>query len=620
MCGIIGSASSKPITDDMAAGLRRGLNSLSRRGPDQLSERRFAQDHCHFGHARLSIIDLHERSNQPMGLPDTDDWIVYNGEIYNFRALRSELQEEGWTFSTEGDTEVLLKAIAHWGVEQACARVDGMFAFGVYSARSNTLTLARDRYGEKPLYWSIRDNLVTFASTATAVAATLGSRPELSGEAMQLFLSYGFVPAPWSIFEGVSKVSPGEVLEFSLDGTVRLESRIMLPLPHGQVSDDQPTLDDIQEALDKSVARRLVSDRPVGLFLSGGIDSSCVAASLKRNNASIECFTFKSNAPGYDESADAQLVARAAGLELTFVEMDDKDVVDGYDALPDAFDEPHADASAIPLMRLSQVASRSAKVVLTGDGGDEVFCGYHRHLALLRTLQVQKVAPAFVRKLAAGVLDADAFIRLAQLARRTAGGDDTQMLAVRIRKLAASLRSSDLIGAYLNAIASADVGDRDGRLRDMLASVAEEPYALQKLDCAFYLPGGVLTKTDRSTMYHSIEGRTPYLQADLHAMSWRLPQEAHIGPSGKKLVLRQLAKRAFGAAFADRPKRGFDLPIADWVAGQLKGEIDAGRSQFRAYCRSRGFDWLLDANDTSAERAWRESTLGRWLHRKDYAT
>ncbi len=620
MCGIIGLASSGPLTDDRAAGLRRGLNSLARRGPDQLSEKRFALEHCHFGHARLSIIDLHERSNQPMRLPETDDWIVFNGEIYNFRALRSELQEEGGTFFTEGDTEVLLKAIVRWGVEKACARIDGMFAFGVYSGRRNTLTLARDRYGEKPLYWSSSDSVVTFASTATAVAATQGSQPELSREAMQLFLTYGFVPAPWSIFAGVYKVSPGEVLEFSLDGAVRLESRMTLPLPDGQGSDDRPTLDDIQDALDKSVARRLVSDRPVGLFLSGGIDSSCVAASLKRNNAAIECFTFKSNAPGYDESADAQLVASTAGLDLTFVEMGDKDIADGFDALPDAFDEPHADASAIPLMRLSQVASLSASVVLTGDGGDEVFCGYHRHLALLRTMQMQKLAPTFVRHLAAGVFDADAFIRLAQLARRVAGGEDTQMLAVRIRKLAASLRSSDLIGAYLNAIASADVSDRDGPLREMLAGVAEEPYALQKLDCAFYLPGGVLTKTDRSTMYHSIEGRTPYLQADLHAMSWRLPQETHLGPSGKKLVLRQLAKRAFGAAFADRPKRGFDLPIADWVAGQLKGEIDAGRSQFRAYCRSRDLDWLLDPNDTSAERAWRESTLGRWLHRKDYAT
>lgn len=618
MCGIIGSASAAPLTVDMAARLRLGLNSLQRRGPDQMAERQFAEGRCHFGHARLSIIDLHERSNQPMHLPHTGDWIVFNGEIYNYRDLHSELETAGHLFSTQGDTEVLLHAISHWGVQETCSRVDGMFAFGFYSAKQNTLTLARDRYGEKPLYWSVSDGVLTFASTATAVAATHASQPELSREALELFLRYGFIPAPWSVFEGVSKVSPATLLEFSLEGAVRLAKTSMLTPIESVPADCPPGLDDIQDALDRSVARRLVSDRPVALFLSGGIDSSCVAASLKRNGAVIESFTFKSDVRGYDESADARHVASTTGLDLRLVELRENDLAEGFDALPEAFDEPHADASAIPLMRLSQVARESATVVLTGDGGDEVFCGYHRHLALLRARWVQEMAPEPIRDFTAALLGSDAFVGAAQLARRATGGDDMEMLGVRIRKLAASLRSPDLVGAYLNAVASSDVAGEAEALRRTLEAVATGPYALQKLDMAFYLPNGVLAKTDRSTMYHGIEGRTPYLQAELHALSWKLPRESQINGTGKKLVLRQLANRAFGAEFANRPKRGFDLPIADWVSGQLGDRVAFGRSHFAGYSASR--NWLPDGNDVSAQRSWREAILGCWLYRRGYSS
>ncbi|MDI3559267.1 asparagine synthase (glutamine-hydrolyzing) [Bradyrhizobium sp. Arg816] len=626
MCGITGILQTPHAarSADLAA-IGPMTARLRHRGPDADGFWSDRDAGVAFGHRRLSIIDLSDAGRQPMLSSDGRFVITFNGEIYNYKPLRQELECAGKRFTGNSDTEVLLALIERWGLEKALQRCNGMFAIGLWDRRNRTLHLARDRMGKKPLYVARTSNAVVFASELKAIAAFPDFHQEIDPGAVAEFLTRGWLPEDQCIWRGVFKIPPGGALSIRAEelsvcrdaAALQERARSWWSLTDAAqtgraalaTADDQQLVSHACDLLKAAVADRMVADVPVGLFLSGGIDSSTVVALMQAQSARpVRTFTIGFGERAFDETANAAAVAQHLGTSHTELRLTSADARAVIPELPTIWDEPFADESQIPTLLLSRLARQDVTVALSGDGGDECFGGYSRHVLSARLApllnsnrSIRTMAASGVALLGRGMRESVAeTLRLPGWLQRMTHGD-------RINRLA------DLIG-------SNDVGEmyrRSTRLSELQLTrtqAGSEPDSIPPLndllsdfivrDMLGYLPSDILVKLDRASMATSLEARCPLLDHRVVEFSWALPNSAKVRHGQGKWLLRQVLGRYLPRHLFERPKQGFDVPIGSW----LKGPLRSWASDLLSESRLRN-QHLLDVS--RVQECWLQHLSGR---------
>jgi asparagine synthase (glutamine-hydrolysing) len=555
VCGICGIAStnSSGITDRVAA----MSATLVHRGPDSSGE--FSDEGVALAARRLSIIDL-ETGDQPVANENGTVHVVQNGEIYNYRELRRDLERAGHSFRTQGDTEVLLHLYEEHG-DRFAERLRGMFAIAIWDASHRRLVLARDRFGIKPLYYRHADNELAFASELRALP-----RGEIDLDALEAFLAFNSIPAPLTIFREIRKLPPGHLLIWE-DGRLELR-RFARPAPLEELREDEEAelVEELRSRLRDSVRAHLVSDVPVGVLLSGGVDSAFLAALAAEESAEpLRTFSIGFEERSFDELAGARLVAERYGTQHQELVLR-PDAALLLPALADAFDEPFADSSALPTYLVSQLATNDVKVALSGEGGDELFGGYYTYAADLLAERVgglARLARPLVERLptsssrASFDYKAKRFVRAAHLPSLERHHGWKEIFSPELR-------------AELTARSSAF--DPVDILRDRYRETegADELARLQDVDLGVYLVDDLLVKTDRASMAHSLEARVPYLDTVVTNLALALPTRHKIRGLSKKVLLRKAAAPLLPREIVHGKKRGFSIPAAAWLRGELE--------------------------------------------------
>ena len=605
MCGIAGF-----LGGDWSAGggrmsaLARAMAATIRhRGPDGSDIWLDDEHRVAFGHARLAIIDLSPAGHQPMTSPSGRWVITYNGEIYNHAAIRAALRDEGFGFDWRGhsDTETLLAAIEAWGVEAALGRAIGMFAFALWDKADKRLILARDRLGEKPLYYGWQGSGANAAFLFGSELKALARHPSFVGEvdrrALTLFMRHNYVPAPHSIYRGIAKLLPGTLL--TLDQG-RSEPKITTywsgaDVARAGVADPlrvtpEEAVDELERLLLDAVGQQMVADVPLGAFLSGGIDSSTVVALMQAQSARpVRTFTIGFNEKDYNEAEHAKAVARHLGTDHTELYVTPEEAQSVIPQLPAIYDEPFADSSQVPTRLVSALARRHVTVSLSGDAGDELFGGYNRYILTQKMWRKIAAVPRPLRGAVAAALTTlspgtwnslAGAVRpiLPAGARHSVPGD-------KIHKGAAVLvsRSQDelyhgLVSQWRHPASVVIGGEEPATLLtgDMpaLAGLGDIE-RMMALDMLTYLPDDILAKVDRAAMNVSLETRVPFLDHRVVEFAWRLPLECKLRGGETKWALRQLLYRHVPREIMERPKMGFGVPIGDWLRGPLRDWAEA---------------------------------------------
>ena len=602
MCGIACIAGGGPLTSIEAM-----ARSVRHRGPDALSTRAF--DRAALGHVRLSIIDL-STGDQPMSDSSGRYWISYNGEIYNYRELRRELAAIGCELRTHSDTEVVVTAWREWG--PACLdRFRGMFAFAIWDEAEQTLYAARDLFGEKPLYYAAgADGSLVAASELKALLASGAVTPRLDPVSVDAFLALGWVPPDRTIYEGVSTLPPAHFLTFR-NGRVET-TRYWSPRFESRPISMSDAAERVRQLLDQAVERQMVADVPVGAFLSGGLDSSTIVA-LMQQHSPVPVKTFSVGFGSLiNELPYARLVAERYRTEHHEIDLATPEVAPLVERMSEVYDEPFADTSHVPTYLVSEFARRHVKVVLSGDGGDELFGGYGWHVLMAR---------------AAGVTSSFALWVVARVASKLLR-DRHAGLHRHSMALGYAARWPDpwLAGLHSHIVTSPAARRRLwGRpvTSWFPADEARPPAAVSGLDRAFhfdvthYLPGDILVKVDRAAMAHGLETRAPFLDRDLAELALSLPASLKVDETRGKLVLREACERYWPEELRSRGKQGFGSPIAVWLQqpamAALARRVTGRGSKLRELLRGP-LDGALRRPDY---RAWILITLGVWLERHE---
>ena len=576
MCGITGILAFNEIGRFSMINLARATETLALRGPDH--QNTYLEERFGLGHRRLSILDLRPEAHQPMRDPSGRYVIAFNGEIYNWKALRQELEAKGVTFTTECDTEVLLHLLIHEG-KAGLQRLNGFFAFAFYDTQTKYLLLARDRVGIKPLYYYTDEDKVLFASELKSILA-YGVERELDTTALYSYLQLNYTPAPLSMIKGVHKLKPGHLLE------VRGREVNIAPwyeIPFSAHGNDQRSYADQQKALttllEDSVQKRLVADVPVGSFLSGGIDSSVIAALATRHTEKLHTFSIGyADEPYFDETRYARLVADKLGTEHTVFSVTNADLYERLHSVLDYFDEPFADSSALPVYLVSQLTRQHATVALSGDGADELFSGYNKHSAFWR-MQHQGWKERGVTALG-GLWKAlpqsrqnPLGNRFRQFARFAEGAKlSPQERYWRWASLATSTEATTLLSSsILDTFSQTDFDQhRQVWLRQLQAGSVQE--ALHT-DSTLVLPDDMLTKVDRMSMANSLEVRVPFLDHRVVEFAMHLPEDRKITSSMRKRIVQDAFRDLLPAELYRRPKHGFEVPLLKWLRTDLKTMI-----------------------------------------------
>jgi len=586
MCGLAGIIDARRRGDEGALTLiaTAMADSLRHRGPDDGGTWNDPKSGFALGFRRLSIIDLSPLGHQPM-ISASGRWVIaYNGEIYNYRELRRELEAKGHVFCGHSDTEVILECCARWGVDATVRRLIGMFAIALWDRSNCTLFLVRDRLGIKPLYWAQFGQLFLFGSEIKAFKHHPDWRPEIDRAALSAFLRYSYVPAPYSIYRGVHKLEPGHILTVAPDKEPVVSTYwSMAEVVENGIKKrldltDAEAISRLDALLRDAVGRRMVADVPLGAFLSGGIDSSTVVALMQVQSARpVRTFSIGFHEMGYDEAGHAKMVARHLGTDHTELYVQPGQALAVIERLPMIFDEPFADPSQIPTYLISQLTRGHVTVSLSGDGGDELFAGYNRYRVARSLGVLAEKNPVLRRALssAIGVLSPAAWDRLFSVVpnrfRPAQPGD-------KLHKLAAILTvEPDEI--YHRLVSHWD--DNPVLLPSGVAPLApvrqakankkcDKIEAMQYLDTISYLPDDILTKVDRASMAVALEARVPLLDHRVVEFAWRLPMKFKIRGGETKWLLRQVLEKYVPRRLTARPKMGFGVPIDSWLRGPLR--------------------------------------------------
>jgi len=566
MCGILGWVSfdgAPPPHRD----LEKSLDVLHHRGPDNAG--RWQGRGAWMGHRRLSIIDLTELGNQPMVSPDGRYIITYNGEFYNYQEHIAFLKEKGYPLHSHSDTEVLLGLYSLLG-EQCLDRVNGMFALAIWDTQTHSLFLARDRFGKKPLYYCMLDSSrVVFASEMKALVPLLDSRT-LHGQAVDAFFSFGYVPSPLSIYQEVKKLEPATCVSVTPKG-VHKRKYWMLD-PSAAAEEGCPSDDEIEAALVKSIDLRFTSDVPVGVFLSGGIDSSLITAlAVGKLEKRFGTLCVGGGQGCFDERKHAAAVAAQYGTDHTDALIETGGVVELIHRVMPFIDEPFSDSSILPTYLVCNLAAGKGKVVLSGEGGDEVFGGYDKYRRWLQVKTFQKIPLFLRRRLAAAQPGVNGYHRslwrsLVNLNRHSLSEDVCIFSALN------SLMTLYFKQQLFTEPFGHDYCSDNADLFRSLDSRTFKSDSLEKfmdIDRRTYLSEDLMFKVDRMAMANSLEVRCPFLDYELVELSLRIPEREKLNLKNNKIVLRRLAQRCLPETITDRPKKGFSVPVSNWLKGQL---------------------------------------------------
>lgn len=658
MCGLVGlwrphytgalpNSGSRSAEFDLDECVRSMSNALTHRGPDDAGVWSASEFGIAIGHRRLSIMELSAAGHQPMVSNDKKLALAFNGEIYNHLALRKELNAEAAYNHWRGysDTETLLACLSAWGLSKTLQRVVGMFAIAVYDLSSNRLVLARDRFGEKPLYYGFGEDFLLFASELKALKSCTLFSPEISHTALAQYLRFNSIPTPLSIYKNVYKLEPGHFIQFDLNDVLERNRRsecywaprslvshdCSRPL-HGPRPQYHEALEELQMELGRAVSAQQISDVPVGAFLSGGVDSSMIVALMQAQSMRrVNTFTVGFEESGYNEAPYARGVAEYLGTDHHELRVTAADALSTVAELPRIYDEPFADSSQIPTIWLCRAAKQRVTVALSGDGGDELFGGYNRYLWSERLWNkiawmprpLRRVCGEMLAALPVTTLNASGSF-LGNLSSRLAVnqlGDKVQRMAVRLGRV------RDLDDLYLSLVTEWENTSSvvKGLDSDGIAALSSFPERLLKgtgddlndsrermmlWDMLSYLPDDILCKVDRAAMSVSLETRAPFLDHRVAEFAWSLPIDMKIRDGQGKWILRQLLYKYVPKSLIERPKAGFGIPLAAWLRGPLR-------------------EWAEDLlNEQQIERdgyfysqpirkAWEEHLSGKrnWAHR-----
>lgn len=633
MCGIAGFLSGN-FTSSFEDSLNQMAGALHHRGPD---------DHGHWSdtnsgiglcHTRLSILDLTSAGHQPMSSASGRYVLVYNGEIYNHKTLRNVLECEEKILQWRGtsDTETLLAGFEKWGMKQTLEKIRGMFAIALWDSLEKKLYLARDRYGEKPLYYGWQKDTFLFGSELKALKKHPSFQGEINRDALNLFIKYSYIQAPYSIYEGIHKLEPGTFLCLEVENKFEskninlkpeiywsLEETSKYALSHTQILDETKAIKQLDELLSNVIQEQMISDVPIGSFLSGGIDSSTITAIMQaQSERPIETFTIGFNEQGYDEAKCAKAISRHLGTRHEEFYVSPHEALDIIPLIPRLYDEPFADISQIPTFLLAKLTRQRVTVALSGDAGDETFGGYNRYIWVGKIWNIIKILPRPLRK---GIKNA--FFTVSSAESNNIIGSILNSLPVshqfslptdKINKVMSSLAAQSKQEIFLKILTSFEEVDS-------LVLEAKEPkiilnekekwpefkcfeHQMMYLDAMTYLPNDILVKVDRAAMGVSLETRVPFLDPRITDFAWRLPLNMKIRDGKGKWILNQLLSKYIPLDLLNRPKMGFSVPIGDWLRGPLKGWADELLCEKRLH--SEGY-----LNAGCIREKWEEHSTGK---------
>ncbi len=604
MCGLTGflAAGENSSYAEMEQSLLSMRTSLLHRGPDDAGLWADTNSGIWMGHQRLAIVDLTRTGLQPMKSASGRYIIVFNGEIYNHMMLRQMLENSGKNPNWHGhsDTESLIAGFDAWGIRETIEKTIGMFAFAVWDRRTSSLTLGRDRIGEKPLYYGWQGQgksaVFLFGSELKALRAHPAFEGKISRNAISLQMRYKYIPAPYSIYEGIKKLLPGSLLTVSLQqrepevSTFWSSVEVAIGgMENRFLGDYKQAIDEMELLLKDAICNQMTAEVPLGAFLSGGIDSSTVVALMQaQSSRPIKTFTIGFNEEGYDEAVNSKAVARHLGTEHTELYVEAEQARSVIPLLSSLYDEPFSDSSQIPTFLVSKLAQQHVKISLSGDGGDELFCGYNRYLLTRKLGQMLANIPMPLRKFAGLGLtsvSAEKWNMLGNaLARIFPQSLKFPQLGDKLQKLAEVLANQSYNDLYLMLVsdwknpASIVIGGEElpflstSDLKTLKSLVDVE--RMMVMDTLTYLPNDILTKIDRAAMGVSLETRVPFLDHRVVEFAWRLPLSMKLNRGQTKWILRQVLNRHVPSNLTERPKMGFGVPIDSWLRGPLREWAD----------------------------------------------
>jgi asparagine synthase (glutamine-hydrolysing) len=653
MCGIF--AILQPDSRIDGDTIDRALASLRHRGPDDRGTWRDEQAGVILGQTRLSIQDVSEAGHQPMVSASGRFVLAFNGEIYNHRDLRARLDaacpegSTGMSWRGHSDTETLLACIENWGLDEAIAQASGMFAIALWDRELRQLSLVRDRVGEKPLYYGRVGGCFAVASEVRAFTVMAGRPPDVDRRSVGLLMRFGAIPAPYSIFEGISKLEPGNRLSIGI-GQVR-EDDLPAPRPYWRATDlahdcalrqqafasDAQAVDALHSCLAAAVRRQLISDVPLGAFLSGGIDSSLVVALMqaearKASAEPVRTFSIGFHERGYDEAQHAKRVAAHLQTNHTELYVSQADCLAMVPQLARIYDEPFADSSQIGVSLVSRLAAEHVTVALTGDGGDEVFGGYNRYTrAASLWRRMEQLPPGLRGRVAAACMSAPGRALAGSIDRlggRLPGGLRPPRLADRVEKISRMLASNDARDMYLGMVEYWEPDElmlhpveASGLVDSDWPGLPTLEEQMMLLDLCFVLPTDMLTKVDRAAMAVGLETRLPFLDPAVMEFAWKLPIRYKIRDGQGKWLVQKLLHRFVPKSLVDRPKMGFESPVTRWLRGPLRdwaeslldeGDLDA-QGYFRVAEVRRAWASHLAGREDNASKLWAVLSFQAWL-------
>ncbi|MBF0466472.1 MAG: asparagine synthase (glutamine-hydrolyzing) [Nitrospirae bacterium] len=565
MCGIVGFTNTIGGSAEAGDMVKDMLDTIRHRGPD---DRGLYVDHnVTLGQTRLAILDLTSAGRQPMTSHDERYLIVFNGEVYNFKELRIELEARGYKFKSNTDTEVILYCVIEYGVDTALHKFNGMFAFCIYDKREGTLLLARDRIGVKPLYYYADGIVFAFCSELKALHAHPAFTRKIDVEALSLYLQYGYIRSPYSIFEKCRKLQQGHYLLYDIAvGTCHLHKYWGPPyaMETRQCGTFEEHVATVEELLHSSVKYRLISDVPVGVFLSGGIDSSLIAALMAQHGKGIDSFTIGFNEREFSEAEKAKTVAKSLGTRHHELYCSLEDAKALIPKLPSVYDEPFADPSAIPTLLLSEFTKNYVKVALSGDGGDELFGGYNKYKRG-DIMALYKKIPMVFKHTAAKVFRAVNYLKKNRRAEKIEllllASNDIDIFKI----ISKSIQKTSVARLLNREIVESDDGVRPLD-KDFLNS-------FMLFDLQYFLEGDIMAKVDRASMSASIEAREPLLDYRLVDASLKMPSGIKFS-KGPKSILKEIAYKYIDRTIIDQPKHGFNVPIDAWLKNDLSSLVN----------------------------------------------
>ncbi|HEY2037735.1 MAG TPA: asparagine synthase (glutamine-hydrolyzing) [Steroidobacteraceae bacterium] len=648
MCGLVGFLSCVGIRSEaaFAALARRMIARLRHRGPDDEGVWVDARCGVTLGHSRLSILDLSSHGAQPMRSHSGRYLLAYNGEIYNHTELRAELDGAGPGVPWRGhsDTETILAAVERWGLHEALARLNGMFAFALWDREERQLHLARDRFGEKPLYYALEGGCFLFASELKGLLPHPAFTGEIDRGALRAYMRSNYVPTPFTIYRAARKLPPASVLTVAVDPVSQSiavgEPRtywsaldVALAARERRLTNVADAKEQLHELLSRSVRSRMLSDVPLGAFLSGGIDSSLIVAHMQQQTSRpVSTFTVGFEDPSYDESVPAAQVAAHLGTSHTCEQVTPVQAREAILRMPAIYDEPFADSSQIPTYLVAGTARKYVKVALTGDGGDELFGGYHRYFVGQRAFPLIQSVPGWARGPLASLI-------------RTMPPASWEVVIGWVRSLIGQGRLAELSGERLHRLARQLGASSEAHMYEIimtrpedetvpLAGCDERPptgtswptslpaaEAMMLFDTLNILPDDFLTKVDRAAMAVSLETRAPFLDPLLFEFAWRMPLEWRIERRVGKVLLREILRGSVPPEIATRPKQGFGIPVGAWLKGPLRpwaeSLLEEGRLRREGYLspgpiRRKWAEHLAGTHDRQSE-IWAAVVFQEWL-------